>query len=233
MEMEQNGSSLNLSEKSHGRHSSRGNSKWKIGIPDGMNIKVNYSTASGDIVASDLTSNLKVNTASGNIVLTNYSGKIKGNTASGDIKLENVNGSIDLNTASGDVNANSIEGGFKLNTASGDISITSALINEKSSFNSASGDVDISVSQTPMHNLKLSSASGNVELNMQGNILQGFISMTTRKGFRYSINAPFEFDSVEEFERHGDKYITKTVILGDPQTKITLSTSTGDATIND
>ncbi len=233
MEMEQNGGMLNLSEKSHGSSSSRGNSKWTIGIPEGMNIKVKFSTASGDIVVTDLSTHLKMNTASGDITLTNYSGRIKGNTASGDIKLENVSGSIDLNTASGDISADTIEGHLKLNTASGDIDIASAKLNEKSSFDSASGNVLVSVSQTPLNDLTLTSASGNVELSMQGNTLQGSISMTTKKGFRYDINAPFEFDNTEEYERHGDKYITKTVVLGDPQTKIILSTSSGDATIND
>ena len=233
MKMEQEGNLLNLSEISHSNSSSNGNSIWTVGIPDGLDIKVKFSTASGDIVASDLTGNLKVNTASGDIELRNFTGTAKGNTASGDIKLENTNGPMDLNTASGDVTANIVEGKLILNTASGNINITTVTLNEKSSFNSASGDVEVSVIQTPMHNLKLSSASGNVILNMQGNELQGHIRMTTKIGFLNKISAPFDFDKEEEYERNGDQYITKSVILGDPQMKITLSTSSGDAIIND
>ncbi len=76
-------------------------------------------------------------------------------------------------------------------------------------------------------------ASGNVELNTMGFALQGQINMTTRKGFSNDIDAPFDFDKIEEYERYGEMYITKSVTFGDPSTKIILSTSSGDATIKD
>ncbi|MCP4271449.1 MAG: DUF4097 domain-containing protein [Gammaproteobacteria bacterium] len=233
IKMEQKGTVLTLSEKSIRNRYSSGVSKWIVGIPDGMKLQVQYDTASGAIYASDISVNLDINTASGDITLSNFTGNVDGNTASGDIKLKNINGSLDLNTASGDVKADSIEGDYKLNTASGEINVTTAIFNDNSSFNSASGDVEVSLNQSPMHDLELKSASGNVELNTMGFALQGQINMTTRKGFSNDIDAPFAFDKIEEYERYGNIYITKSVTLGDPSIKIILSTSSGDATIKD
>jgi len=138
-----------------------------------------------------------------------------------------------LNTASGDIDADGGEGAFELSTASGNVEASAVTLNDSSSFSTASGDVEVSVNQSPSHDLQLSSASGNVDLNLQGNSLQGFVSMSTKNGRGYSIDAPFEFDNTETYYRHNDEYIKKTVTLGDPSIKITLSTSTGDVKIND
>ena len=99
MTMDQDGDELELEEDSIGYGSSSGNSHWTVGVPDGMEIDVRYSSASGGVVARDLSINLRANTASGDIELENFNGTVDGNTASGDIKLENVTGTTELNTA--------------------------------------------------------------------------------------------------------------------------------------
>ena len=215
MKMVQEGSILYLKERSNGYSSSTGSSNWTVGIPNDLMITVSYSSASGSVIANDVSAKLKLN------------------TASGDIDLNNVNGDVEGNTASGDLNTMNTVGSLTLNSASGNVIINSASLNNKSVFNTASGDVEVSLNQSPMYDLELNSASGDVELNMQGNTLQGFITMSTKNDQRFQINAPFDFDTTQIISRHGDEYIEKSVTIGDPQSKITLSTSTGNSSIND
>ena len=231
--MELDGNVLKLKEKSTGYGSYSGQALWTVALPEGLNPKVSFNTASGDFSADDVTASLKINTASGDIKLTNFTGDAVGNTASGDIRLNKVNGKMVMNTASGDVKAKQSEGSFKLNTASGDVSASDIAMTGSSKFNTASGDVDVKLTQSPSHNIKMSSASGDVELDMQGNALDANISMKTRLTRSNNIHAPFDFDNENVTSQRGKKYIEKTATVGSGAVDIKLFTSSGDVTIKD
>lgn len=117
-EIEQAGKRLILSERFHGR-SNRGRSTWRLAVPD--NIRIDFSTSSGDFEASDITAELEAETASGDISLSHINGQIKGSTASGDVEVTHLQGNLDFGTASGDVELSDANGEIEIGTASGGI----------------------------------------------------------------------------------------------------------------
>ena len=97
-ELVQRGTRLVLSEDFRSwRGNVEGESTWSLTVPD--NIKIRFSTASGDLEVEDLKAEIEAETASGDILLRNVTGEFDIQTASGDIEAEEVEGDIDFNTA--------------------------------------------------------------------------------------------------------------------------------------
>jgi len=206
--------------------------------------EVKLNTASGDIMLSSMNGNLDLNTASGNIKMESVSGKSKLTTASGDIIGKNVTGemkisvasgnvniqssksNIDANSASGDIVLANIIGALKLNTASGNVEADQVEIASESSFNTASGDVKVKLAKSAEYDLTLSTASGNVGLDYNGNEMKGYFEFTARyeKG---EIVSAVKFDKEEVVEIEGKKYDKKSFTKGSSSPKITLKTSSG------
>ena len=221
-----------------------GKSEWTITVPENTNVK--FNSASGDVEITEVSKSIYANTASGDIKLSSLRGEIKVNSASGDIKLNTINASLKLNTASGDIYAEKIKGKIKINTASGDIDIKNAngelkinsasgeieaesiVISSKSSFNTASGDVEVSLAKSSINDLTLSSASGDVTLDYNGNNLSGFYEFTARvkKG---RIISPVKFDKEEVITKNGKKYDVKSFTKGNSTPIILIKTSSGTA----
>lgn len=221
-----------------------GESEWTITVPENTNVK--FNSASGNVEITDITKSIYVNTASGDIKLANLKGEIKLNSASGDVKLNTINALLKLNTASGDINAENLKGKIKMNTASGDININKAnavlklnsasgeieamdiMVGGQSTFNTASGDVEVNLAKSTTHDLTLSSASGDVTLNYNGNDLNGFYEFTARvkKG---RIISPIKFDKEEVIEKNGKKYDVKSFTKRNSTPIILIKTSSGTA----
>ncbi len=210
--------------------SNRGNSMWKVEVPEQTEIK--FSTASGDFSVQDLKSDIYVNTASGNIEAVRCNGEIEANTASGHIELRECNGMLDLNTASGNIELDNCSGEFRANTASGNVYANDVLLEEASTFSTASGRVDVGLGKSAEHDLTLSSASGRVTLDYNGNPIKGYFEFTSKvRGGK--IVSPFDFDSEKTYVRHGDTYVTKMARKGSDIPLIELSTATGKATLKE
>lgn len=208
--------------------------------------KIKLNTASGDVKLNTINSNLKLNTASGDIDAENLDGKIKIITASGDVDINKANGELYVNSASGEIEAKNLNGNIKINTASGDIDIENAKgelsvnsasgeieaaqieISGESSFTTASGDVELSLKKSTTYDLTLSSASGDVTLNNNGNKLYGYYEFTARvkKG---KIVSPIKFDKEEVIEKNGKKYDVKSFSKGKSSPIILIKTSSGRA----
>lgn len=221
-----------------------GKSEWTITVPENTNVK--FNSASGDGEITGVAKSIYANTASGDIKLSNLKGEVKINSASGDVKLNKVNADLKINTASGDIEAENLEGKVKINTASGDIDIKNAnaelkvnsasgeieaeniVISSKSSFNTASGDVEVSLAKSSSYDLTLSSASGDVTLDYNGNDLNGFYEFTARvkKG---KIISPVKFDREEVITKNGKKYDVKSFTKGNSTPIILIKTSSGTA----
>jgi len=206
--------------------------------------KIRINTASGNIQLNTLNVILKLNTASGEISAQNLEGEINITTASGDVNINKTNGELNINSASGEIESENLKGVIKLNTASGDIDIKNAIgtlsvnsasgeieaeqieISNKSSFTTASGDIELDLSKSSKHNLTLSTASCNITLDYNGNKLNGFYEFTARvkKG---KIISPSKFDKEEVIEKHGKKYDVKSFTKGNSLPIILLKTSSG------
>jgi len=240
------GKTLILKEDIHG--STRGNSTWIISVPP--NTRVKFSTASGDFEAADMTADISVETASGDvelmncegtfdlesasgdIVLDDCRGEIEIETASGDINTDNCSGIFDMGTASGDIETDGCRGEFSLGTASGDIDAQDITLDQPSDFGAASGDVYVVLAQTAEHDLELSTASGRAVLDYNGNTIKGFFEFTAREKHG-RIDAPYDFDNVEEFERWDNDYIRKSFTLKSDTPEILLETASGKVTLEE
>ena len=197
-----------MKEKIYG--SNRGSSTWIITVPEGTEIE--FSSASGGMMVED------------------YTGELHGNTASGAYELINCKGLFELSTASGSYDIENCQGEFNIHSASGNIDVTGVIITEESQFGSASGNVRVTLGATPEHDLNLSTASGRAVLDYDGNKMVGFFEMTARydKG---RISAPFEFNTVENYRRHGQRYVTKSFTKETDQPFITIETASDRATL--
>ena len=195
-----------------------------------MNGDFNISTASGDIEITDLQGRIEFGTASGNVELRGFTGDSEVGTASGNIRAENVRGEMNFGTASGNIYIRACSGEFEVGAASGDVDASNVVIEGRSNFSAASGDVDVSLGKELAHNLKISSASGDSRLRFNGHTIRGFIEMTAKAG-RGRIKAPFKFDNEEFYYKWNDEYVTKSVTKGNANPRIEISTASGRAVL--
>lgn len=190
------------------------------------------STASGDIKGRDVNGNVDFNTASGDVDLAQVEGELSVSTASGEISAENLSGEIDFSTASGKVEVSQSTGEFELSAASGRVEADEITLTARSSFSTASGDVEVVLAKNPEYNLKISSASGDALLNFNNHPIEGFIRMTA-KADRGRIKAPFKFDDEEIYYKWDDEYVTKSVTRGSNKPRIEISTASGSAVLRE
>lgn len=204
------GNSLRMKERMY--DSNRGSSTWIITVPEGTEI--DFSSASGSMLVED------------------YTGDLHGSTASGDYEIINCKGLFQLNTASGDYDIENCQGEFDIQTASGDIDASGVVITDESEFGSASGNVRVILGATPEHDIEIGTASGKAALDYNGNKMIGLFELTARYDHG-RIDAPFEFDYVEKFRKHGQRYVMKSVAKETDQPLITISTASGRVSIRE
>ncbi len=204
----------------------------------------NISTASGDVDANNIAGGLKLNTASGDVkifkstgemAITTASGNVKIeentqgvkiSTASGDVTLTNTSGVYKVKTASGEVGVTNSKGEFKMSTASGDIELNNVEFAGESELSAASGKIKIELMKALTHDLTLSTASGNVTLDYNGNDVKGFFEFMARED-KGRIVSPFKFDKEEKVEKDGKTYDKKSFTKGAASPKVYLKTSSG------
>ena len=243
--MDQEGDRLVIRETFHA-NSTYGTAAWTLTVPDGLDIK--FHTGSGSLDISDLKLDLDATTGSGDLLFKKLKGRIKATTGSGDLELDNFNGEIDVNIGSGsavvqnsqgDVKLNCGSGtiraidskaAFNLNTGSGRVLGRNIDLDGASSFNSGSGDTNVILAATPKHDISVSSGSGDAELNFNGHEIAGEVVMKASKNHG-NIEAPFEFDKVEEVSEKGNNQVSikKTAMKGNSSNHVKVSTGSGDA----
>lgn len=151
------------------------------------------------------------------------------NSGSSDWKLtvpEHIN--IKFNSASGSITIKKLTGVFKLNTASGFISAKQITISDQSEFHSASGSVYVSLKNTPEFDIDLSSASGAVTLDLNGNPVSGNIEMRAREKLG-KIMCPLKFDIIKEEFINDQKYIVKSRLAKNSSPVFKIYTASGIA----
>ncbi|MDF1550919.1 MAG: DUF4097 family beta strand repeat-containing protein, partial [Bacteroidales bacterium] len=207
--------------------------------------EITMNTASGDVSLQKISGELKITTASGNIKIESLDAKtsisvasgdiniienmqdVKISTASGNVNIEGNKGNLKANIASGDVQITKSTGACNINTASGDINASEIELTDESSFSAASGDIEVALNKSPEKDLSLSTASGNITLDYNGNEVSGFFEFTARKD-KGKIISPYKFDIEEVFEKDGKKYDKKSFTKGSDSPKVVLKTSSGN-----
>jgi hypothetical protein len=124
------------------------------------------TSASGDVAVERCTE-LQVRTASGDARIGSVSGRTTVGTASGDLRIGAAEGGLEVRTASGDVEAESTAGAVSLSTASGDVRL-GAMGAGQLKLKTVSGDVEIGVIPGLRVWLDLSSVSGRMESQLDG-----------------------------------------------------------------
>lgn len=244
--LDQSRGELRIRERFHG-HRCSGHSEWTIKVPRETDIEFssasgelnlsncegshNIESASGSIEVENCAGTFDIDNASGRIRVSDTKGKFNVDNASGRIIFADVSGSLKLDNASGTVDLKRVKGRFSVDNASGDIEAEDMEIEDRSEFDTASGDIEIYLAATPMHDLELGTASGDVVLNYNGNPMVGQFEFTARKD-RGRIEAPFKFDTEEEFVRGHSRwedvvYVKKTFTKDKDTPKVTMDTASG------
>ncbi len=222
--------------------SSSGNVLWTLTVPqkteivfktasgdlsiDDINSLIEVRTASGDVDITACRGEFKIRTASGEVTIEDSYGEFEVSTASGNIKSSNIEGYVELTTASGDIDVSDSKGSFEFSCASGDISVFDVVFDGESSFSTASGRIDVMVSESVSHDLELSTASGNIRLNYRGCPIKGYFEFIVRKNSGRIISQ-VKFDDVEESMRGRRSYIKKSFTRGDKNPRICLRSESG------
>lgn len=202
-----------------------GTASGDIEIRD-MDGEIEISTASGEVVIINAHGEIEISTASGEISIKKSGGEIELSTASGEIEADDIEDEIDMSTASGEIEISNSSGVFSLSCASGDIVAENIKIEGLSTFSTASGEVEVILAETSEYDLELSTASGDVLLDYNGNPVKGYFEFTARKR-RGRIKCPFDFDEEEEFERNDHVYVRKSFSKGGDTPEIYMRTASG------
>ncbi|MDE5539874.1 MAG: DUF4097 domain-containing protein, partial [Bacilli bacterium] len=118
-------------------------------------------STSGEIVI-DHTENMNASTTSGDIIIKKVE-QLNAKSTSGDINISNLTASGNLKTTSGEINVSefTIKEDSEMSSTSGDITVN--LTNEASvNASSRSGDKDIKYMRNGIHELKLTTTSGDI-----------------------------------------------------------------------
>jgi DUF4097 and DUF4098 domain-containing protein YvlB len=220
---EEEGNTLVMKEdflKKEGKWSHHGKSHWTVTLPE--KTKVEFKSASGDLDANGLMNGLSVKLASGDVTAKDIMGNIRIKSASGDVKINDSSGDMTAAVASGDITLSDVKGMFNIKAASSDIEANGIQFNEESSFKTVSGELLVKLSKSSRVDLSLTTVSGDVTLDYNGNPVKGYFEFKGKKG-NISSDVPFD-----DNEKHGySPFVTRYFNKGDSP-KITLKAVSGD-----
>jgi len=126
-----------------------------LDVPEGMRIEL--TTASGDIDVEGMRAGGEVSATSGDVWLSDCRGDFSISVASGDVEIEAVEGKLRLSSASGELSVRDIAGPVSVSVASGDFD--GADIEGSFALDGASGDVNLERCEGE---IEVSTASGDV-----------------------------------------------------------------------
>jgi hypothetical protein len=101
-------------------------------------ILLDIKDTSGDMLISDVTTDIVIEDRSGDVRIKNTGG-VKIDDRSGDLTIENANGDVTIDDRSGDINVSDASGDVVVSDRSGDISVRGA--NSLNVIDDGSGDV--------------------------------------------------------------------------------------------
>jgi len=141
---------------------------------------------------------------------------------------EHIN--IICSSSSGNIYLDNVALSIKAETSSGDIIAKGIKFIDNSEFNSSSGDVDITLSESPSFNISASSSSGDAVISYNNNRIAGTIIMEARVDAG-NIISPFKFDTEKEELLGEQKYMIKSFKLGSELPIIKIHTASGKASL--
>jgi len=243
--MEAEAGQLTLREDFHGHGDHDGRSHWSVTVPAatrivfssasgdgkifGLNASVTAKTASGDIQLKNISGDVNIRSASGDITIESVKGNLSCALASGDLQAVELEGDVQVKSASGRIELKGIKGRCQAKTASGNLDLTGLVLQGPANFSSASGDIEVTLSGSNDQDLTLSSASGDVTLDFNGQPFQGSFEFRVSKRHG-DIVCPVAFDHEEEIDHGHSITLVKSFTRG-AGPKITLKSASGTVTL--
>jgi len=208
------------------RNYDNGDSKWIIGVPDDIDIE--FESATGNLKVVGLSLKIDGNSGTGNLLIEDSNGEFELNSGTGDLMIVKSKGDFNLNSGTGNVEVKESIGKFEANSGTGDVEFKKVNIAKRSSLNSGTGDVYVSVNSKIENDLELNSGTGDATLNMSGQKLDGKFYFSCNED-RGTIESPVAFDEETETREHGHYVLRKHFTKGSSNVEIKISTGTGTA----
>lgn len=207
-----------------GSHS--GDSHWKIAVPAG--IKIDFSSATGDIEIEKVEIRIDANTGTGEISIRDSKGEFDLNTGTGDIDVSNSEGEFDLNTGTGSIDIKESNGSFSANSGTGNVKGRKITIVDEADFNSGTGEAKIVHPLGSNYDLSLNSGTDDAILDLDGVPVDGYfeLSANARRG---DIDCPVKFDKEEEIDHGNNKSLRKSFTRGKSKNRFYIGTGNGTA----
>jgi len=133
---------------------------------------VAIEVSSGEVVGRNLGGDVAVHASSGSVEMSDVAGSVRISGASGDVILRGVGGDVDATLGSGDLELEGCGGSLRVVTSSGDIEVVGA--KGKISLSSSSGDIRLVLSPHPGGEYRVSTASGDVLVDLLKGPRYGF-----------------------------------------------------------
>ncbi len=124
------------------------------------------TTSGGSINLKNCSKKINLNTSGGSINADNCDGDLDLQTSGGSINLEKLKGKIIVETSGGSINADNVDGTLKANTSGGSISLND--FSGSVDASTSGGNVDANIVRLGAY-VKLSTSSGNININLPGN----------------------------------------------------------------
>jgi len=187
-----------------------------ISVPEGKSVNVYLGV--GDITASNVNGNLRLDTSSGGVDVTGIMGDLSIETGSGDVKVSRVSGNaVSIDTGSGDVTGTGIKtADLNVDTGSGDVSL-SDVTSENVSIDTGSGSVNLALTTT-VDQLKVDTGSGDVTITLPAT-LSARVAIETGSG---DITTDFP---IQVRKTGGDELVGT---IGSGTGRIAIDTGSGD-----
>jgi hypothetical protein len=126
--------------------------------------RVELTSGSGDIEATNLGERLVARVGSGDITLRDVRGDAELASGSGDISGENLSSRVEARTGSGDIRFSFIGKDLRANTGSGSVVIREAMGNMQ--IHASSGDIAVHATFIPAALWEIESVSGDVDFKL-------------------------------------------------------------------
>lgn len=156
----------------------RSKADLQIKLPRGSRVEV--STVSADITASNITGRTTLQTISGEITTTENIEKLRAKSVSGDISIAQSITSLEAETVSGTITITRAKNQVNAQTVSGDVTVSGADL-EQLSLRSVSGDIGFEGSVGRDAKVRISNHSGDVTLKIPAATSAEF-ELITRSG---------------------------------------------------
>jgi hypothetical protein len=205
----------------------------RITVPAGKDVAVYL--AAGEINASDVSSDLRLDTHSGAVEARGIRGDLLVDTGSGSVVVEEVAGAVNVDTGSGSVTINDVNGGdVRVDTGSGGVrgsNITAGSVNVDTGsggvelfrvgsadvyVDTGSGSVEVEIT-TDIDRLEVDTGSGSVTVRMPADV-GASVEVETGSG-GIDVDLPLQIRSVRRDYLRGE--------IGDGRGTIVIDTGSG------